>query len=102
MKAGEAVKIFKNIDDNEYPAEKKRIAIGKVIKMETHNGVTKQEVLNVLAWLLNLTDVCQPEYLGENTAIGCRSGRCSCGAVVRSYQNYCSECGARLDWREAN
>lgn len=40
----------------------------------------------------------EPEYLGENTAIGCRIGRCSCGNIVRSYQNYCDECGIRLEW----
>ena len=24
---------------------------------------------------------------------------CECGNIVKSYQNYCDECGQRLDWR---
>ena len=42
--------------------------------------------------------VCEPEYLGENIAIGCRAGKCRCGNIARSYQNYCDSCGAKLDW----
>lgn len=41
---------------------------------------------------------CTPKYLGENTAIGCRSGECKCGNIVRSYQKYCDACGMRLCW----
>lgn len=41
---------------------------------------------------------CTPEYLGRNTAIGCRNGECKCGNIVRSYQKYCDECGAKLNW----
>lgn len=41
---------------------------------------------------------CEPEYLGENTAIGCRIGRCKCGNIVRSYHDFCSECGTKLEW----
>lgn len=41
---------------------------------------------------------CVPEYLGENRSIGCRSGRCSCGNIVRTYENFCDECGVRLEW----
>lgn len=40
----------------------------------------------------------EPEYLGENIAIGCRTGKCKCGNIVHSYQNYCDDCGARLAW----
>ena len=42
--------------------------------------------------------VCEPEYLGEDTAIGCRIGKCRCGNIVRSYHNFCNECGVKLDW----
>lgn len=42
--------------------------------------------------------VCKLEYLGENTMIGCRNGRCSCGNIIRSYQNFCDNCGVKLDW----
>lgn len=38
-----------------------------------------------------------PEYLGENTAIGCRIGCCKCENLVRSYHKFCSDCGAKLD-----
>lgn len=41
---------------------------------------------------------CEPEYLGENIGIGCRDGQCSCGNIVRSYQNYCDSCGIKLEW----
>lgn len=41
---------------------------------------------------------CEPEYLGENVVIGCRDGKCSCGNIVRSYQNYCDSCGIKLEW----
>ena len=44
------------------------------------------------------SDICEPEYLGENRAIGCRIGRCRCGNTVRSYHNFCFECGAKLEW----
>lgn len=42
--------------------------------------------------------VYEPEYMGENVAIGCRDGRCKCGNIVRSYQKFCDECGIKLDW----
>lgn len=42
--------------------------------------------------------ICEPKYLGENTAIGCRDGCCKCGNIVRSYQKFCDECGIKLDW----
>lgn len=41
---------------------------------------------------------CEPKYLGENTAIGCRNGECKCGNIVKSYQKYCDECGIKLEW----
>lgn len=45
-----------------------------------------------------MKEECQPKYLGENTAIGCRDGQCKCGNIVRSYQKFCDECGIKLDW----
>ncbi len=44
------------------------------------------------------SDVFEPEYLGENRAIGCRIGRCKCGNIVRSYHNFCNDCGIKLEW----
>ncbi|MCI8592688.1 MAG: hypothetical protein HFI88_10180 [Lachnospiraceae bacterium] len=43
-------------------------------------------------------DICKPEYMGENRGVGCRVGRCRCGNPVRSYQDFCSGCGVRLEW----
>ena len=44
------------------------------------------------------SDICEPEYLEENRAIGCRIGRCRCGNIVRSYHNFCNDCGIKLEW----
>lgn len=53
MNLGEATAIFKNIYNSERtPAEKKQ-AIKTVVAMDTHNGITKQEILNALDWLYN-------------------------------------------------
>lgn len=41
---------------------------------------------------------CKPKYLGENTAVGYIDGRCKCGNIVRSYQNFCDDCGIKLNW----
>ena len=45
-----------------------------------------------------LQKVVEPEYLEDNVSIGCSIGRCSCGTVVHSYDNYCSSCGVKLIW----
>lgn len=45
-----------------------------------------------------MKEVCEPEYLGENHLIGCRDGRCSCGNIVKSFQNFCDACGNQLEW----
>lgn len=47
---------------------------------------------------ISLKQICEPEYLGENIAVGCRDGRCRCGNIVRSYSNYCDQCGIKLEW----
>lgn len=44
----------------------------------------------------------RPKYLGENPQIGCRDGECRCGNLLRSYQNFCDECGIPLDWDNVN
>lgn len=50
------------------------------------------------AWNNRVESECEPKYLGENTAIGCRIGECQCGHHVRSYEKYCSECGLKMNW----
>lgn len=42
--------------------------------------------------------ICEPKYLGENVVIGCRIGECNCGNIIRSYQNFCDQCGIKLEW----
>lgn len=54
MNTSEATRIFKNIyiaDDKTF--EEKGEAILEVMGMETHNGITKEEMLNVIRWLWN-------------------------------------------------
>lgn len=55
MNLGEAVAIFRNIHLNDRAVEEKKRAIRTVIEMETHNGITKQEILNALQWLYQNT-----------------------------------------------
>ena len=43
-------------------------------------------------------DIVHPEYMGENRGVGCRVGRCRCGNLVRSYHEFCSDCGVKLEW----
>ncbi len=56
MNIGEACAIFRNIDKSERAIWEKKQAIRTVIDMETHNGITKQEILNALAWLMEIAD----------------------------------------------
>lgn len=52
MELGKAVAIFKNIYLDTHTREEKMQAIKVVLDMETYNGITKQELLEVLNWLL--------------------------------------------------
>lgn len=45
-----------------------------------------------------LKKVVEPDFIEDNVSIGCSIGRCSCGTVVHSYDNYCSCCGVKLIW----
>ena len=54
MKIGEAVAIFLEIDRDDKTAEEKGTAIYEVLKMPTHNGITKKQMLAVIKWLFNL------------------------------------------------
>lgn len=56
MKLGEAVAIFQNIHNSDREVWEKKIAIRIVLEMETHNGITKQEILNALDWLYQITN----------------------------------------------
>ena len=51
MNIGEARAIFNNLQDCQRPIEEKGLAIRKVIDMETHNSVTKGQMLKALNWM---------------------------------------------------
>ena len=55
MNIGKATAIFKQINDNDIPYSDKIIAIGEVLDMPTRNGITKEEILQALRWLWNVT-----------------------------------------------
>ena len=54
MKIGKACAIFLKIDSTEYTDEEKGTAILRVLKMPTHNGITKAAMLKVIDYLLRL------------------------------------------------
>ena len=51
MSKGKATAIFKNIYGDE-ETEEKITAIQEVVDMETHNSITKADMLEVLRWLV--------------------------------------------------
>lgn len=51
MNIGEARAIFNNLKDCQRPIEDKGLAIRMVIDMETHNSVTKYQMLTALNWM---------------------------------------------------
>ena len=53
MNIGKARRIFDTIEDDKYTVEEKGAAIRTVIDMETHNGVTKDQMLKVMGWMWN-------------------------------------------------
>ena len=55
MKFGKAYAIFARIDSPDYTDEEKGAAIHTILKMETHNSVTKASMLKVLRWLLEFS-----------------------------------------------
>lgn len=55
MTLKEAFSIFYNIDDPKITDEEKGLAILKVIKMETHNSVTKAAMVKVIRYLLGMS-----------------------------------------------
>ena len=51
MNIGTARKIFDNIFDDTYTNEEKGLAIRKIIDMETHNSITKYQMLVCMNWM---------------------------------------------------
>lgn len=54
MKISTACAIFLQIDSKKYTDEEKGTAILEILKMPTHNGITKDAMLKVIGYLLNL------------------------------------------------
>lgn len=54
MKISTACKIFLQVNSDKYTDEEKGTAIYEVLKMPTHNGITKDAMLKVIEYLLNL------------------------------------------------
>ncbi len=51
MTNGIAVAICKDIRSEKYSVNEKGLAIHQMLSMATHNGITKQELIDVLMWL---------------------------------------------------
>jgi len=51
MDKGTAVAIFKNLFDSRYSIAEKGAAIRTVIDMETHNSITKCQMLVAMNWM---------------------------------------------------
>lgn len=45
--------ILNNISNDEIDPEDKLLAIEEVVEMETHNSITKRQMINALDWLIN-------------------------------------------------
>lgn len=68
MKIGEAWAIFQNIRESRKSDEEKGLAILMVCNAETHNSITKTEMMDVIRYLLPLAfDIPEPkkERVGE-------------------------------------
>lgn len=53
MKTATACAIFDNIESDAFSDIEKGGAIHDVLQMPTHNSITKESMLNVIAWLWN-------------------------------------------------
>lgn len=53
MNIGTACAIFKQLDSDKYTYQEKERAIYIVINMETHNGITKCDLLKALKYMWN-------------------------------------------------
>lgn len=53
MTLGDAFVIFQNINAESFTDPEKALAIKKIADMETHMGVTKSMMLDVIRWLLD-------------------------------------------------
>lgn len=54
MELGKATAIFLNINSDKYTEIEKGEAIKIVLEMPTHNGISKNKILEVTKWLFDL------------------------------------------------
>ena len=53
MNIGTARAIFENLNDTKVTIEEKGVAIRKIIDMETHNSITKKQLVEAMDWMWN-------------------------------------------------
>ena len=53
MNIGTAREIFENLNDTKVTIEEKGVAIRKIIDMETHNSITKKQLVEAMDWMWN-------------------------------------------------
>ena len=53
MMTGRAVMIFNDINNDVFSENEKGLAIWTVMNMPTHNGITKDKMIEVIRWLWN-------------------------------------------------
>jgi len=70
MNIGKATSIFKNITSEEFTVTEKLQAIRKVLNMPTHNGISKEQILNALDWLLDQHCKIEIEIVTEEERLG--------------------------------
>ena len=51
MNIGKATAIFQHIRNEKYSEDEKLVAIKKTLDMPTHNGITKDEILDAFRWM---------------------------------------------------
>lgn len=52
MQTGETLKILKNIREDNHDPEDKLMAIQHMLDAETHNAITKSDLLEILRWIV--------------------------------------------------
>ena len=52
MHAGETLKILKNIHEDNNDPEDKLMVIQNMLDAETHNKITKSDLLEILRWIM--------------------------------------------------
>lgn len=65
MNTGKAIGIFRNINDGKYSASEKIEAIKTVINMETHNSISKDDLIRALDWLWDYVSFLYSNLIGR-------------------------------------